>query len=94
MAIARALINDPPLLFADEPTGSLDSRSGDEVLALLTELHEQGLTILMVTRDARVASQADRVLFMQDGQFVDEAAFSGRPDPGALLSRVLGKVSG
>lgn len=62
--------------------------------ALLTELHEQGLTILMVTHDARVASQADRVLFMQDGQFVDEAAFAGRPDPGALLSRVLGQVRG
>ncbi len=72
VAIARALINNPALLLADEPTGNLDSASGQDVLAILSEFHELGQTILMVTHDALAASRARRVLFIRDGMLVDE----------------------
>ena len=68
-AIARALITQPELLLADEPTGNLDSRTGGEILRLLASLHrEQGLTIVMVTHDPQVAAAADRVVQLQDGR--------------------------
>ncbi len=72
VAIARALINSPTLLLADEPTGNLDSRSGQEVLRILREFNEEhGQTILMVTHDALAASKAGEVIFIRDGQLVD-----------------------
>ena len=67
-AIARALVNDPSLILADEPTGNLDSKSGLEILALLQTLHAAGRTIVMVTHEADLASRADRILHMRDGQ--------------------------
>lgn len=70
--ICRALINDPKLIFADEPTGALDSKSGMEVLQLFSKLHAEGKTILLVTHDIHVASNADRVLFMKDGRLYRE----------------------
>ncbi len=71
VAVARALANDPPLILADEPTGSLDSQSGEEVLALLGELNAtQGTTILVVTHDRRVAQATQRILRMHDGHIV------------------------
>ncbi len=70
-AIARALVNHPTLLLADEPTGNLDSASGREVLNILSEFNAQGQTILMVTHDALAAAKAGQVLFLHDGQFVD-----------------------
>lgn len=72
VAIARALANDPSLLLADEPTGSLDSRDTRTVLRLLQRVHDQGQTILLVTHDARVASMADRVITVLDGMIVDD----------------------
>lgn len=73
VAIARALVGRPAVLFADEPTGNLDSRKGGEVLALLRHsVDELGQTIIMVTHDARAASAADRVLFLQDGRIVHD----------------------
>ncbi|MGE5140289.1 MAG: ABC transporter ATP-binding protein, partial [Rudaea sp.] len=73
VAVARALANDPPLILADEPTGSLDSQSGEEVLELLTELNRtQGTTILMVTHDRRVAQITQRILRMHDGHIVGD----------------------
>jgi putative ABC transport system ATP-binding protein len=73
VAIARALITRPTVLFADEPTGNLDSRTGGEILDLLHDSVETlGQTIVMVTHDARVATIADRVLFLADGQIVKE----------------------
>jgi putative ABC transport system ATP-binding protein len=71
VAIARALINDPDLLLADEPTGNLDSRSGQDVLQILNEFNQRGQTILMVTHDAIAAAQARQVIFIRDGQLAD-----------------------
>jgi putative ABC transport system ATP-binding protein len=73
VAVARALIGKPAVLFADEPTGNLDSKSGDGVLSLLRRsVDELGQTIIMVTHDARAASTADRVLFLKDGRVVHD----------------------
>jgi len=69
VAIARALINDPKIVFADEPTGNLDTATGDAIMAIVNRLHrEQGMTLLMVTHEAELAKTADRVIRMQDGE--------------------------
>ena len=73
VAMARALINNPTLLLADEPTGNLDSNSGEEVLTLLNEFHQQGQSILLVTHDPLAAARAERVLFLHDGRLVGSA---------------------
>jgi putative ABC transport system ATP-binding protein len=73
VAIARALANDPPILLADEPTGSLDSKAGAQILELLESLREQrGLTLLIVSHDERIAARADRIVRMLDGRKVGE----------------------
>ena len=74
VAIARAIISKPAQLLADEPTGALDSVAGRGVLELLNSIHRQGCTIIMVTHDPGVASQAQRVLTMRDGELVDDRA--------------------
>ncbi len=73
VAIARALVTDPALILADEPTGNLDSRTGADILDLLTALHADGRTIILVTHDAHVADRAHRTLHMQDGLIVEGA---------------------
>jgi len=80
VAIARALINDPAIILADEPTGNLDSRSGAEVLAIFQRLHAQSRTIVVVTHDREVADHADRIIVMQDGQIAEEIAVSAPLD--------------
>jgi putative ABC transport system ATP-binding protein len=72
VAIARALMNDPPLLLADEPTGNLDSAAGESIMHLLTALHRDGRTIILVTHDEHVASYASRALVLRDGQLVSD----------------------
>jgi putative ABC transport system ATP-binding protein len=72
VTIARALVNQPAILLADEPTGNLDSGTGAEVMALFRELWQAGLTILLVTHDAQVAASAQRSLHLRDGRFVRE----------------------
>jgi putative ABC transport system ATP-binding protein len=72
VAIARALVMRPSVLLADEPTGNLDSESGDRVLALLRSCHAAGQTIVLVSHDVRVATQTQRVLFLRDGSVVDD----------------------
>ena len=72
VAIARALVHKPRLVFADEPTGNLDSGNGAALIALFEELHAQGQTVLLVTHDAQIASHAERTIHMRDGRVVDE----------------------
>jgi ABC-type lipoprotein export system ATPase subunit len=83
-AIARSLINRPPLLLADEPTGNLDSKTSREILKLFRELNtEEGITIVLVTHDAETAHHADRVIHMRDGLIVEDEY---RRDPHAAAS--------
>jgi len=73
VAIARALVKNPPLILADEPTGNLDSRSGEEIISILTTLHsEQGITLVLVTHEANIAHQCQRIIYLKDGQVVSE----------------------
>jgi putative ABC transport system ATP-binding protein len=82
VGLARALVNDPILLLADEPTGNLDSQTGAEVMAIFKALHRRGITILLVTHDAAIAGHAERVLSFRDGEIVaDERAPEPRPAP-------------
>jgi len=76
VAIARALVNHPPLLLADEPTGNLDSRSGVEILNILTGLNEQGVTIMIVTHDKDVAARCKRIINLKDGQIISDQVVS------------------
>ena len=71
VAIARALAPDPSIILADEPTGALDTTSGDEILGLFKTLHGQGMTIIMITHDPEVAEKAERVVWIRDGLIVD-----------------------
>ena len=73
VAIARALVKNPPIILADEPTGNLDSRSGEEIISILTSLHaEQDITLLMITHDADIAHRCQRIIHLKDGQVVEE----------------------
>ncbi|MGK5551143.1 ABC transporter ATP-binding protein [Actinomadura kijaniata] len=86
VACARALVAQPEVIFADEPTGNLDSRSGAEVLGFLrSSVREMGQTIVMVTHDPVAASYADRVVFLRDGEIVTELH---RPTPDTVLDRL------
>lgn len=72
VAIARALVNRPSLLLADEPTGALDTKTGEEVMELFEELHQQGMTLVVVTHDMDVAQQAQRIITLRDGQIISD----------------------
>jgi putative ABC transport system ATP-binding protein len=72
VAIARALVTNPPMLLADEPTGNLDSRSGQDIIEIFHELHQQGNTIVLITHDDRVAMQAGRLIRILDGRIVED----------------------
>jgi len=77
VAIARALICNPSILLADEPTGNLDTKTGEDILALFDELHRQGQTIIMVTHEANVAGHAKRIIQMQDGRIISDQQANG-----------------
>jgi putative ABC transport system ATP-binding protein len=77
VGVARALVNEPLVVLADEPTGNLDSAATLEVLRLFESLHEAGQTLVVVTHDARIAATADRLIAMRDGAFVDETRLTG-----------------
>jgi putative ABC transport system ATP-binding protein len=87
-AIARALINEPAVVLADEPTGNLDRTSGAEVMALLRDVNERGQTLVLVTHDPAVAAHARRVVFMRDGKLEDEIAVTGRGSPRPILAKL------
>jgi putative ABC transport system ATP-binding protein len=76
VAIARALVNRPALLLADEPTGALDTKTSQEVMALMTDLNEQGITVVVVTHEPDVADQTKRIIRVQDGQIVDDTVLT------------------
>jgi putative ABC transport system ATP-binding protein len=79
VAIARALVLEPALLIADEPTGNLDATNGDQILDLFTDLNREGLTVLLVTHDPRVAARAHRVVSLADGRLVSDTALERVP---------------
>jgi len=81
VAVARALVNDPPVILADEPTGALDSKSGEEVLALLEQLHAEGRTIVLITHAENIAQTAERIVRLQDGRIIEDTG--ARAVPGA-----------
>ena len=70
VAIARAMVNDPAIILADEPTGQLDSQTGGQIMDILKSLNEQGITVLVVTHDEKVASYAERKITLSDGKIV------------------------
>ena len=73
VSIARALVKNPPLLPADEPTGNLDSKSGEGIISILTSLHaEQGITVVMITHDTNIAHHCQRIIHLKDGQIISE----------------------
>ena len=76
VAIARALVNKPSILFADEPTGNLDSKTGDDVMKLFTNLHKQGQTIILITHEIEVANQAERIISIKDGKIFKDQRIS------------------
>jgi putative ABC transport system ATP-binding protein len=92
VAIARALINSPTLLLADEPTGALDTRTGEQVMELLGQVHRDGQTILLVTHDAKLATRhAARVLSVMDGKVVDDARLESPERTASEVIRVRGE---
>lgn len=78
VAIARALVNRPAILLADEPTGNLDSRSGTEIMAMFQELHEQGVTIILVTHELDIAQHAQRIVTFKDGIIIRDERVTDR----------------
>jgi putative ABC transport system ATP-binding protein len=74
VAVARALVNSPSIVLADEPTGNLDSKTGDEIMALFANLHSQGNTIILVTHENDIAQHAHRIIHIRDGQVASDQA--------------------
>jgi len=78
VAIARALVNNPEVIFADEPTGNLDSKSGDQVMGILEDLNKQGKTIILVTHEQDTANHAERLIKIKDGRLVEDKSIINR----------------
>lgn len=98
VAIARALINDPAVILADEPTGNLDSKSGEKVIEILEELNKKGITLIAITHDLRIAERANKQLHLADGKFVTfnvgDVQTAAPRNPGASAANVQSKTNG
>ncbi len=94
VAVARALVADPALVLADEPTGNLDTRSSEEIAALLRQVaNEWGRSVVVVTHDPRIAAHADRIIFLKDGVIVDQTVLEPQNNPnGHNAAMVAGKI--
>ena len=90
VAIARALVNDPAIVLADEPTGALDTKTGEEVLALFKDLNAQGRTIILVSHDLGVARHCRREIYLRDGKVVHSDSFAATPEPLAQIEAAIG----
>ncbi len=85
VAIARAIVGDPPILFGDEPTGALDSRTGEEIMGIFQSLHREGKTVVLVTHEEDIAAHCQRIVRFRDGEIIsDEPVPSPRQAPAAL----------
>ena len=93
MAIARALINDPEVVLADEPTGNLDSRTSIEIMGIFQQLNERGITIVMVTHEQDIASYARRNVVMRDGIVLSDRVVTQRSAAEAELEKAARSVS-
>ena len=88
VAIARALINDPQIVLADEPTGNLDSATGDEIIDLLMGLRsERGVSVVVATHDVQLAARCDRMVALRDGRIIDDVRVTAEVDLQAVLLR-------
>ena len=85
VAIARAIVNNPSLILADEPTGNLDSRTGEQIMAIFHELHAQGATIVLVTHERDIAEQAQRMVRMLDGKVIEDVLLRRRRTAGVSM---------
>jgi putative ABC transport system ATP-binding protein len=83
VAIARALVNSPSIVLADEPTGNLDTKTGEEIMALFAKLHLEGRTIILVTHEREIAERADRILHVRDGKLESDQRISHASQTGA-----------
>lgn len=89
-AICRALINQPKIILADEPTGNLDSNAGAEVITIFDRINQElGVTILMITHDSKVANAAQRVVFLKDGRIYSEMKTNGKQSAGEIAEKML-----
>jgi len=78
VAIARAIVNDPPILFGDEPTGNLDTRTGEEIMGIFRDLHNEGRTVVMVTHEEDIAAHCQRIIRLVDGEIVSDQLVTDR----------------
>ena len=89
VGIARALVKSPDILLADEPTGNLDSRSGEEIMQILTQLNSEGISVIIVTHEANIAARAGRIITMRDGMIVSDTSQTARGESAEQASVLL-----
>ena len=88
VTIARSLINDPPIIFADEPTGNLDSKNGIATMKAFDNLVEEGKTVILITHDSQVAEHANRIIAIRDGEIASDSKFQYQKTPVDLSEKI------